>query len=258
MGKIILTLDEVRDLVSVNKYKVDSSKRFMSRCIDGRYQNEDGLAAQAFPGADLGELAMILSTARSYGFEIDKEKVYKTLIEVLGGEKNFALHTDSHGDKAKIASGCGHFKQINLDPAAYKLEKEDVEFIAEKIAVAKKAGSEEVVLEGDHMEGAILLLKGDWGVLPRYVLETDQGKKDVEVFVYHQTLTDEKHRELAKKLVEKKAVKFKMGEDDEYLYQVMSEVAENHLMETAKRLAPDLPIFSVVFKEDGSFEISKV
>lgn len=256
MTKYTLSIDEVRKLITANKYKLDKSMRFFSRCIDGRYENETGLAPQAFPGADLGELAMVLATAKSYGFDIDREKVFETMIEVIGGKDKFAMHTDSHGDRAKIASGCGHFKQINLDPAAYKLDKEDVEFIVEKISIAKKAGSEEVILQGDHMEGAILLVKGNWAVYPRFELGTDLGKKLVEVFVYHQSLTDEKHRELAKKLLENEAVKFKLGEDKEYLYQIMSEVAENHLMETAKRLAPDLPVYSVNFEEDGSFEIS--
>lgn len=257
MAKFILSLEEVRDLVSVNKYKVQSSRKFLSRCIDGRYQNEENLAAQAYPGADLGELAMILSTSRSFGFEIDREKVFKSLVKVLGGEKNFALHSDHHGDKNKIASGCGHFKQMNLDPQAYKLENDDLDFIAEKLGVVVKKGAKEVILEGDHIEGAILLVKGGWGVLPRFVLDTDQGRKEVEVFVFHQSLTDEKHRELAGELIDSKAVKFKLGEDAEYLYQVMSEVTENHLMETAKRLAPDLPVFMVEFDKEGNFEIKK-
>lgn len=258
MGKIILTEKEVGDLVLENKYKVDPSKKFISRCIDGRYQNDKTIAAQAFPGADLGELAMILATARSYGLEIDREKAYKTLVETLGGEKNFSLHTDHHGDPKKPASGCGHFKQMGLDPDAYGLEKEDIDFIADKLGTAIKKGAKETVLEGDHIEGAILLLKGDWGVMPRYILDTDQGTKQVEVFVYHQTLTDAKHRVLAEKLIKNKAIQFKLGEDAEYLYQVMSETAENHLLETAKRLAPDLPIYSLDFDADGLFKIARV
>ncbi len=258
MNKIMLTEKEVNDLVAENRYKVDPSKKFMSRCIDGRYKNEEGLAVQAFPGADVGELAMVLSASRSYGFEINREKVFSTLIEVLGGDANFSFHTDEHGDKSKLASGCGHYKQINLDPKAYKIEQEDIDFINEKLGYVSSKGSKEVVLEGDHVEGAILMVKGNWGIYPRYELETDKGNKMVEVFVYHQSLTDEKHRLLAEKLIKNKAVKFVLGEDSEYLYQVLSDVAENHLMETAKRLAPDLPIYNVQFDTDGSFKTAKL
>lgn len=258
MNKIILSEKEVNDLIAENRYKVDPSRKFISRCIDGRYKNEEGLAVQAFPGADVGELAMVLSASRSYGFEIDREKVFATLVEVLGGESNFSFHTDEHGDRLKLASGCGHFKQINLDPKAYKIEKEDIDFINEKLGYVKSKGSKETVLEGDHAEGAILMVKGNWGVYPRYELETEKGKKFVEVFVYHQSLTDEKHRLLAEKLIKNGAVKFVLGEDSEYLYQVLSETSENHLMETAKRLASDLPIYSVQFEADGSFKTARL
>ncbi len=248
-------MSDARGLVFANKYQVDESKKFFSRCIDGRYKNDEGLAPQAFPGGDLGELALVLATANLYGFEIDRKKALKTLIDLIGGKNNFGFHSDHHGAPKMPASGCGHFKQIQLDPAAYNLQKEDVGFIKEKLAEVKKAGAEEVVLDGDHMEGAILVVKGGWGIMPQYALETDQGNKLVQVFVYQQTLTDEKHRELAKRLVKDKAVKFKLGEDEEYLYQVLSDTAENHLMETAKRLAPDVPIFKVDFDSGGSFDI---
>lgn len=256
VNKIKLSEKDVRELVSENRYKVDPKKKYFSRCIDGRYKNDDGLAAQAFPGADLGELALILATARSYGLEIDMDKAYTSLIDVIGSEKDFTFHTDSHGDPEALASGCGHFKQINLDPQAYKLEPSDIDFMKSKLTYVKSKGADQVVLGGEHMEGAILLVKGDgWGIYPQYNLETERGNKFVEVFVYHQTLTDEKHRVLAEKLLDSGAVKFKLGEDREYLYEILSETAENHLMETAKRLASDLPIYTVTFDIDGSFKI---
>jgi len=255
MIKITLSLSEVSELIFANKYQVEESKKFFSRCIDGRYKNEKNLAPQAFPGGDLGELALILATSNSYGLEIDREKAFKILVDLIGGAKNFGFHSDHHGDHRVPASGCGHFKQMNLDAAAYSLKKEDLDFIKEKLVELKKKGASEVTLEGDHMEGAILIIKGNWGIMPQYNLETDQGKKLAQVFVYQQTLTDDKHRKLAENLVKNKAVKFQLGEDEEYLYQVLSDVAESHLMETAKRLAPDLPIYQVDFDSDGSFDI---
>lgn len=257
MNKTILSQEQVQELIKNNLYKVNSGSKFLSRCIDGRYKNEDNLAPQAFPGADLGELALILATGRHFGFEVDKVKAVKSLISVLGNEDNFYFHSDAHADPKIHGGGCGHFKQMNLDPEAYFLGKDDLDFIKESLGELSKKGAKETILEGDHNEGAILVVKGPFSVQCQSIIDTNQGRKNVSVFVYHQTLTDEKHRELAKKLLETKAVTFKHGEDVDYLYQVLSETAENHLMETAKRLAPELPIYQVQFSDDGSFSIIK-
>lgn len=252
MNKIILTQDNIREIVADNKYKVEEKTKYISRCIDGRYENSKDLPVLAFPGADVGELALILATANSYGFEINVEKTFKSLVKVVGGENNFRLHTDSHGDKNIRASGCGHWKQINLDPKAYNLNEDQIKLIQDKLTIGQS-----VTLNGEHLEGAVLIVKGDYGILPQLSLYTDQGKKQVQVFVYHQTLVDERHRLLAKELIKNKAVIFKNGEDEDWLYNALSDTAENHLMETAKRLAKGLPIYSVVFKEDGSFKIEQ-
>ncbi len=252
MNKIILTLDNVGELVRENRYKVVPEKKFLSRCIDGRYSNSEDLPALAFPGADVGELALIFATANSYGFDVDKEKTLKSLVEVFGGKENFRLHTDLHADPKVKAGGCGHWKQINLDMKAYSLESKDIDFINKNLGIGKQ-----VVLEGEHMEGAVLMINGNWGVYPQARLETDQGKRLAEVFIYHQSLVDERHRALAKLLIKNKTVVFRNGEDEEWLYNAFSDVSEIHLMETARRLAKGLPIYKVTFKESGDFSIAQ-
>lgn len=254
MNKIILNLNHIQELVSKNKYKVNHKTKFLSRCIDGRYENSQNLPALAFPGADVGELALIFATANSYGFEVDKKKVLESFLKVIGGEENFRLHTDSHADDKIPAAGCGHWKQVNLDPKAYNLEKDQIDFIKKTITTFVRP-SQSCILEGDHLEGAVLLVRGDYGVLPQFDIKTDQGVIHVQVFVYHQTLVDQRHRQLAQELVKNKGVIFKDGEDEEWLYNALSDVSEDHLMETAKRLAKGLPIYSVVFEKDGSFKI---
>ncbi|MGB9883561.1 MAG: hypothetical protein ACPLRN_03560, partial [Microgenomates group bacterium] len=256
MNKIILSKKQVQNLIFENRYKINPQTKFLSRCIDGRYENKDDLPALAIPGADLGELALILATANSFGFDVDQEKVYQSLIEVIGGEKNFQYHTDSHADPKIIAGGCGHFKQIRVDYKAYYLVDEDLKFFEKKLVEIKKNNqAKEELLHGEHLEGAILIVKGDWGIYPRTMVETEAGKKEVEVFVFHQDLVDQRHRALVKVLLKNKAVIFRDGEDEEWLYEVLCDMMENHLMETVKRLAPDLPIFNVKFKDDGSFEV---
>ena len=121
----------------------------------------------------------------------------------------------------------------------------------------EKKGAKETVLEGDHQEGAVLIVRGNYGVLPKYVLEDESKRILVEVFVYQATLSDSRHRVLSKKLLENKAVELFPGCDEEYLYEVMIEMAENHLFETANRLAKGLPIFTVEFQSDGTFSIEQ-
>ena len=97
MKKFTLNREQVIDLVSVNKYLVN--ERRVSRCIDGRYQNRPNLPALAFPGADVGLLALVLATADTYGFTVDRKKLLQSVFTVLGGYNHFHFHTDDHGDK---------------------------------------------------------------------------------------------------------------------------------------------------------------
>lgn len=263
---------QIMDLVSSNRYKVEEKTKFLSRCIDGRYKdklkdqnskiktesNTAELPALAIPGADAGELALIFATANVYGFKVDEEKVLKSLIEIVGGEKNFSFHSDHHGDPKIPASGCGHLKQMNFDLKSYNLEKEQMVFIRKSLSTLKKKGTEEIILEGEHLEGAVLQVKGRYGIYPRYFLEIEGGSTEVQVFVFHSTLVNQRHRMLVSTLLKNKAVKLSSGCDDEYLYEVLSETTENHLFETAKRLASGLPIYLVEFAEDGNFIIKEM
>lgn len=257
MDKIILTKEQVQELVYENKYPVTEKNKFLSRCIDGRYPNKKDLPPLAFPGADAGDLALIFATANSFGFTVNQQKTLDTFIEVIGGEKNFQFHSDHHGDKNIPASGCGHMKQMNLDPQAYFMEKEQLVFIADSLNKLKKQGAVETILEGDHAEGALLQVSGDYSVYPRFTMDTGEGKITSEVFVYQTTLVNKRHSELAKKLIENKAIKLFPGTDIEYLYQAFAEMSDNHLFETAKRLAKGLPIYTVKFSDDGTFKVEE-
>ncbi len=258
MEKFVLTKEQVQELVWENRYPVTGKNKFLSRCIDGRYQNSKELAPLAIPGADAGELALIFATANSFGLTVDKQKALDTLTEVVGGAKNFQFHSDRHGDKNIPAAGCGHIKQMNLEPQAYFMEKEQLVFITESLKKLKQQGAAETILEGDHGEGAVLQIEGNYSVSPRFTIETGQGKLATEVFVYQASLVDQRHKELAKKLLANGAVNLFSGADGEYLHEALEETAENHLLVTAKRLAEGLPIYLVKFKDDGSFKIEEM
>lgn len=258
MKKFILDKTNVQELVMENKYEVDPKTQFISRCIDGRYENGDGLPALAIAGADAGELALIFATANAFGLEVDMEKAYAALVKIVGGEKNLRCHTDHHAEHGVIFGGCGHMKQMGLTLGDYSLTQEQLDFVKTKFTDAVQRGAQETMLNGEHLEGAVLMVKGNYGIYPNYIFATDIGKKTGQVFVFHRTLVDKRHKELARILTESKAVTIPDGCDGEYLYQVISEKGEEHLLETAKRLAKDLPIFSVVFDNEGGFKVEEV
>ena len=180
------------------------------------------------------------------------------MLEVVGGVKNFNFHSDHHGDAKIPASGCGHIKQMMQDPKAYNLNQEQLIFLKKFLELVKKQGACETILEGDHQEGAVLQIQGPYSLYPRFSEQIDQGKTKTQAFIFHSTLVNERHKLIAKKLIEEKIVKLFPGYDEEYLYEALSEVSENHLFETLKRLASGLPIFQVSFDSDGSFTIKEM
>lgn len=241
--------EEVELWVSQNIYL--PSLKLMARCIDGRYKNDKDLPALALPGGDAGELALLFATANKFGFAIDIQKAYDTLVEVVGGETNLRFHTDSHVADGIVMRGCGHIKQMGLDLKAYDMLEEQLRFIKSQFEkVSQNNPNCQARLEGEHMEGAVLLVNGKYGIYPQL-----EGK---QVFIFHKSLVDARHRILCKELVDQKAVTLPKDCDDEYLYESLSSVTEDHLLETAKRLAKGLPIYEVNIKDANTVQVENV
>lgn len=253
-----LNLEEIHNLVRENSYKVDEKSRFLSRCIDGRYENSSELPALAIPGADVGDLAVFFAAANSYGFSIDRQKALNVFTKTVGGVKKLRTHTDSHADKKLVAAGCGHMKQMRLDPAAYSVTQEDLDFLTKSFTKAVTQGAEQVELQGDHQEGAVLVVTGDYGILPQYTLPTEEKNAHVQVFIFHSDLVDLRHRVLVEAFVKEGVVILPEGCDSEYLYEVVADVTEKHLFETSHRLASGLPIYSAHFEKDGVVKVGFV
>jgi len=257
MFKIILAQDQIREIVAQNRYQVEPEKKFLSRCIDDRYQEDQDLHPLSLPGGDAGELALLSATANTYGFTVDLKKAFNCLVDLVGGEKNFSFHTDKKHIRFPVA-GCGYFKQMEANPDVYGLNKEQLSLIKTILKSVLAETGEEEVLSGEHLAGALIIIKGSDNIYPCYTMETEEGRQRIEFFVYHQSLVDERHRVLASTLLRQKAVKLFGGCDENYLYQVISETAENHLMETSRRLAKGLPIYQVKFDNEGGFEIEEM
>ena len=257
MEKFTLTKQQISSLLFESVYEVKNP--LLSRCIDGRYNNSDSLPALAIQGADAGELALIFSTANTCGFFLNTEHALKALVDTVGGVPNIRFHTDSHAEKGKVFAGCGHMKQINLDLDGYNLTEDQMNFITAQFEEMKKLGAQETVLQGDHKEAAVLFVKGKYGVLPQFKLGREEGGREGQMFIFHNTFVDARHRILAKKLIASKAFELEGGLEEEYVYSVLSDMCETHLMETVKRLASGLPIYEVEFFESKNrFEVKEL
>jgi len=257
MQKYTLSKEQIADLILENTYEVKNT--LLSRCIDGRYENSEDLPALAIPGADAGELAVIFAMANTFGYMLDMQKALDGLVEVVGGVKNIQFHTNLHAERGKILAWCGHMKQELLDIKSYNLLEEQLDFIKKSFIQLEKQGANEVELQGDHQEAALLFVKGNFGVLPRFTLAREDNRRVVQTFVFHRTFVDSRHHLLAKKLIETKAVDLEIGLDEETVFMALSDTVENHLMETAKHLALGLPIFEVDFKEGPKqFELKEL
>ncbi len=255
MEKIIFTKEQVYELVTENRYEVDPEKKFQSRCIDGRYENSSDLPALAIPGADAGEIGIVAAAGQTYGFTVDLQKTADTIVETVGGIQQFNFHTDSHADPSVPAGGCGHIRLITSEFERYRTTKEFAAFLNRYLQQAKKNGAHETRLQEDHGESAVLVITGSHSVQTQCRMQTEGGVKNVQVFVFHSSLVNERHKALVEKLIKNRAVEIIEGCDADYLYTVLSEITDIHLFETMKHLAKGLPIYGINFQDDGDFEM---
>jgi hypothetical protein len=245
--KRTMSLEEIEQFVLRNKYPVENP--MLCRCIDGRYDRVEGLPTLAIPGADAGQMCIIFSALRNKKLQFDQTQVFDTLVEVVGGVSNLRFHKDDHKGNKDHLAGCGYIEQVSLDPQAFGLTPEDVEFTKQKANFAIENGAEEIVLSGEHLEGAILVLFGNYSVYPK---EDIDPNNILETFVFHHTLSDNRNKVIAKKLIENKVVS-EISEDE--LYNELVKSTNLHLSEIARRLAAGLPTYQVRFEDDGRFEI---
>lgn len=254
MAKFILNKEQIYNLISQNRYPVGSLNRFQSRCIDGRYENKESLAPLSIMGADVGELAILAAASNMYGFDVNLEKAYKELEKIVGGKKNISFHSDiAHTSSQSI--GCGYINLLKENLPEFNLQKSQIDFLTDTIKTVEKNGSFEV-LQGFHHEGAFLQIVGDYSIYPRYSVEMDGKEIVVEIFTFHRSLVNERHKEWVKQLVAKKAVKLYDKLDEEYLYEVLSNTTEEHMFETARRLGKGLPMYEVVFDQKDGFKVN--
>jgi hypothetical protein len=255
-NKNILTPLEAALFIEQNRYAVAPDTENNSRCVDGRYfAGMEILPPLAKPGADAGDFLTAFAALNRLGIYPEERRVYQAVMAVVGGEKNFAFHTDTHAEHDHKGSGrgCGHIAQADGDPTAYGVTKADMNFIFNTLKQLKQKGARETVLEGNHNEGAVIVIVGG----DKYSIKP-QGIDGKQVFVYHAALDEKRLEALTRALYEE----FKLAEAKITYNQLLEAVkycAQKQLNETVKRLAlsKGLPIYNASFNEQGGFNLHK-
>lgn len=281
MAKKYISSVEINHLIRKNRIPVFEDNWFLSRCIDGRYEIKTNgqsdrqekktkfLEPLAKPGADLGDLMMVFSANFQYHLGLKREEIFQAFLKTIDGWQNFRFHTDNHFLNPKIKSlnpsgisnsqapinnffGCGHFREVVKDPEAYGLINQDIEAIYQFIKQGLANKTQLEILRGDHKENGVLIVKSDnFSVAPQAVI----GEELFMIFVYHKSLDDKRRKKLVKNII--LTVGSNNSFDEDYLYQSFSQVADDHFLETINRLAPDLPVYEVIFNNENEFEIKK-
>lgn len=233
MQKITITPEELHDAVVMHRYTIDTKTEFQADASDLFRDNHS--AALYIPGGDIGDMAIFLAAAHNYGFEIDKGALWNILMSYQSPELD-------HISKSP------HLHEIIDNNKAFQLDDSDCRFI--ESLIPHKGHRVENVLNG-----AAILMKGQFTLPSCMEIVANTQRKNIYPFIFHYSLINKRHKDTVKKLLEENALKLFPGQDEEYLYEVISDMTDNHLFESIKRLIPTLPIYLVSFEENGNFSI---
>ena len=175
-------------------------------------------------------------------FILTKEQVSEIVYENrFKLEKNFSsFNFDTKNLLTKTAESFG------FEVIANKVQKVIDEF----------GKNSEVSTEVDKKyEGAVLQVRGNYSVKQEFSVKIEGHFVKGEFFIYHETQNNKLLKELAERLFQESAVKLFPGCETEYLYDSLVEVNEIDFYETIKQVAPSLPIYQLIFDEEGSFKV---
>lgn len=291
-GRIILTRDDVFEHVKKGEagghvIMVEMKDLLGERgesCVDGR--GEIGVVGT--PGGNAGELALYLdSYEKISGIKLTEEQVDKIFENYLKTFGKFYLHSDSHAlqhmgvrsdddlydpseeEKEHLLEqltnpnniGCGHLKLALKNPQEYGLNPDLIRYLLKsffKKLWSKDKNVEFDILDGEHAEGAVLLVKVDAEEIGAYtqIPTISPRVEGTSTFVYHPQAVEFMRRESAKEV--NTIIGGITGEQVDKLKftEVIMTAGNRVLGETVRRLAKDekgrpLPHFEVIFSQTG-------
>ena len=94
----MLSIEDTQKIIEQNLFEVDSAKPLLSRCCDEILSNSDDSITLPLvkPGGECGELVTALSTNREYELGLTDEEIIETVLETVGGKKNFITHAQCY------------------------------------------------------------------------------------------------------------------------------------------------------------------
>jgi hypothetical protein len=249
VNKIRLTKEQLFQLVVENTYEITPEIQYAVRCVDGNYPNDKDLPAVTFPGGDLGMLAMIYASAQSYGFEIDSNKVINTLLEISGGIENFSCYKSLN--PSALSETIPFYADVELDDSL----QESLIQVTEEVQKKSRSLHER---PAESAENALITIKGTAGLYPQATLDTEYGTKQIQVYVQQQTLLDARNKRLAQLLLQTNAITLFEGCDQEYLYEVLSEMSDYCFYYGLQKEIKQIPLYTVHFTDLAHFEIQEM
>lgn len=186
------------------------------------------------PGGLLGILSIWLAASTAYGFQIDPTKIAKTLMEIT---------------QQKIEGSSQYLNMLKEQRDSLNISDQHMKFL--------EASSSLLKLVNTRFEGGIFLVKGLNGLKSAMNVSTDTGTLHVFVYVYHQTQLNNLNRLLAKQCLENGAISLFNGQDEEYLYEVVSDTADEFFYESIRYFCKGLPLYLLQYKDEGGFETTE-
>lgn len=242
-----MTAEQLENFVNSNKFSITDENK-LARCVDGRYENLDNFPAIAKPGADGGDVMAAFGAINLLGKNLPNEKVLDAVLAAVGGPGKFCFHTDEHSehDNAGTGMGCGHMKKAKLEPDAYGLKQEQIDFLFDQLPKLVESKAHQEVLKGDHEETAVVVVESDeYSLKP--LLRTESGVE--EVFVYQKTLHEQQLDQITRNLQEAILETGEVVEESEVATALRDSFA-TQLTATLSRLAAGLPVYHVKITSD--------
>lgn len=247
-----LDINQIEELVSENRYTYQGIKH-LSRCFEGNYDNSDQLPALALPGGDIGDLAVLFSASKLYGFDYDIEESIKVIEKIVGKmSRTTYKHLHDHS-----AERCLYLHFLSENPEIFSLNEADFTYFTKKLQKQGLISSVSFSGAPKYDEGAVIIFEGKDGVYPQYEFNSITTQFHSKIFIFHRTLVEERRKIFARQLVQSNAVSLYDNLNEEYLYEILSDVGDTHLFETILKLDPKLPIYNAVVSDTGRVKVEK-
>lgn len=246
MKKLVLDKEQIYELVNNNSYEVIDSNRYSLRCLDGNYQTDEHLPGIAFPGGDMGDLIAVVASVQSYGFDIPVSSIFTSLLSLIGGIEHFSCYDASEGSI---------FLELFPFVTNYALDNETIKELENIFFQAQKSSLFLHKKTSFPQEAALLRVKGKLSIAPQYTFSPESGGFTTTVYVYQQTMLNERHKKLAEIFSESKLFSAQESADIEYVYNAISETADDILYFALQDQLTSIPIFQVEFKDNGEFDL---